>query len=113
MPLSAELANDEQALEAAGEVFRLGVAERVILVGRALGDRHHQHGEQRRGEVDEGLHRVRQQADRAGDPPCAGLHRDSGQRGHHRELEQGLGLHGRRDQASVTRANLRLPTCTT
>ena len=44
-------ADDQQTLEAAGEWSRLAVAEGVVFVGRALGDRHHQHGEQRRARL--------------------------------------------------------------
>ena len=62
-------AGDQQALEAAREVLGLAVAERMIVIGRARGDGHHRQREQRRREVDERLHRVRQQADRAGEPP--------------------------------------------
>jgi hypothetical protein len=66
----------------------------------------------------------------AGEPPGAGLQRDGGHRHRDRELQVGLtciggivaaasrdriqvGIRTRVIKPSVTRANLRLPTCTT
>ena len=98
-------AHDEQALEARGKVLGLVVAIRVVVVGRQLRHRHHGQGEHCAGEVDEGLHGVRQQAHRTRDVPGQGLERD-GEQGHaHRGAQQvggrqpgarewGIGRHG-------------------
>ena len=104
---------DQHALEAAGEVFGLVVAIGVAIVGRSLRDGDHQQRKRRSGQVDERLHRVGQQADRICDPPSAEFQADRDQRDRDRKLQIGADGQGVQPRAIVTRANLRLPTCTT
>ena len=82
---------DQHALEAGREILGLVVAMRMVLVGGALGDRHHHQGEHGTGQVDEGLHGIGQQADRAGHVPGQGLENDGQDGGRSRHPEQGLG----------------------
>ncbi len=72
--------HDERALEAAGEVLRLAVAVAVVLVlrPRRRGERDERHDG--RGQVDQRLERVGQQADRPGDGVGAALEPDRGER---------------------------------
>jgi hypothetical protein len=67
---------DQDPFEAAREVLGFAVAEGVCRIGRTRGDQDHPQRERRPGEVDERLECVRQQADRAGEPPGARLEGD-------------------------------------
>ncbi len=84
---------DEQALDAAGEILRLGMTVRMVCVGRRLGDAHNEQGECGGGDVDDGLHRVRQKAYRARDLPGQQLEADDDDGGEQRGAEIGSGLH--------------------
>ena len=99
----------------------------MVFISRSRGDGHHHQAEGGTRQVHQRLQRIRQQADGAGDPPGGRLQEYRHQRHGHRHQQQALGressqeagLHeGGRNrravgQAKVTRANLRLPTCTT
>ena len=85
---------DQRALEGAGEILRLVVAEGVVLVGRAAGDGHHRQAEERAGQVHPRFEGVRQQAHRARPPPGGRLQGDGQHRHEHRELQVLLHLHG-------------------
>ena len=78
------------AFETRRKVFGLVVPVGMVFVGRARGDRHHHQREDGAGQVDEGLHRVRQQADRIGDVPGQRLERDGDDGNHHGGHEQAL-----------------------
>jgi hypothetical protein len=86
---------DQQPFEAAGEVFGLGVAVGVLLVGRARrhpeGVERHQRGHQ----VGERLQRVGEEADRAGDDVGRRLEPDGDDRrddGQDREAQETAAL---------------------
>jgi len=54
---------NEKALECTGEIFRLAVPVRMIIVGRLGSQRQHGKRHHRACQVDEGLERVGEQAD--------------------------------------------------
>mmetsp|Transcript_20377 Transcript_20377/g.78064 ORF Transcript_20377/g.78064 Transcript_20377/m.78064 type:complete len:317 (-) Transcript_20377:785-1735(-) len=86
--------NDQDALEAAGEVLRLVVAVGVLGIRRLGRERDHRQCEHGACKVDQRLQRIRRQADRPGPPPGSGLQRDGDEGGDDGELEIGAGLHG-------------------
>lgn len=73
-------AEDEDAFEAAGEIFGLAVAKGVAPVRRQAGDQDHPQGEAGAGQVDEGFQRIREEADGSGEPPGEGLERNGEER---------------------------------
>ena len=76
---------DERTLEAAREVFGLGVAIGMLFVRRSRGDDEHGERHGRAGEVDRRLERVREQADGIGKPPRQRFQRDRRESGGDRE----------------------------
>ncbi|MCY1530804.1 hypothetical protein D9M68_660100 [compost metagenome] len=80
--------HDQQALEAGREVLGLVVAVGMVLVGRALGDGHHRQREHGAGEVDAGLHGVRNQAHRVRQVAGPSLQEDGDQGHRDRDAKQ-------------------------
>ena len=68
--------HDQRALDAGGEVFRLGEAVGVIGIRRRGGEAQHRKREQCRRQIDERLERIGEQSDRAGQVPGERLERD-------------------------------------
>ena len=84
---------DQDAFKTGRKILGLVVAIGVIVVCRARRNRHHHQAKHRTGQIDQRLHRVRQQANRIGHPPGQGFERDGDARHHHRCPQHALGRH--------------------
>jgi hypothetical protein len=77
--------DDERAFDAAGEVLRLAVSVRVLVVGGARGDGEHRERHHGADQVDQRFHGVGEQADRSREQVRDRLQRDGEERGCNRQ----------------------------
>src|SRR5688572_31198199 len=88
--------DDQRAFDTRGEILRFGKPVRMLVARRGRGEAQHGKREKRGCKVDDGLERIRQQANRAGQPPGEGLERDGGERSRDRQPGEALEVHAGR-----------------